>query len=323
MTRGALVAAWSIAFLAISGVASLMAQATPPQPPAGAFHPPSAGAPAATSSPGAIASPNPQAAEPAPVLPLESWRFNARERTARGLAAWNSQNPAEAAAAMDTAARLRPDDPLAAYNAGTAHLGAGLADAAPILERALESAPPELAADVQFNLGNARFAAQDAQGAIDSFKETLRRAPGHAGARRNLELAQQLLDQQKQQQQQQQQKQQQDQNQNQDGEGQQQQPSPGAEGEENPDQPPGEQPPSEGSQPDSNPQPDGSQGQQQPPQGAGSQRESPLPQFKDQKDMSAEQAASILQAVDNLEREKRREEAKRRALVKSGVEKDW
>jgi hypothetical protein len=48
-----------------------------------------------------------------------------------------------------------------------------------------------------------------------------------------------------------------------------------------------------------------------------------LPQFRDQEDMTAEQAAAILQAVDNLERERRREEAKERALAKSSVEKDW
>ena len=36
-------------------------------------------------------------------------------------------------------------------------------------------------------------------------------------------------------------------------------------------------------------------------------KERPLPQFEDQKDMTAEQAAAILQAVENLERQQRRE----------------
>ncbi len=34
-------------------------------------------------------------------------------------------------------------------------------------------------------------------------------------------------------------------------------------------------------------------------------------------------AAAILQAVDNLERERRRDEAKDRARAKTAVEKDW
>jgi Ca-activated chloride channel family protein len=217
--------------------------------------------------------------------------------------------------ALDTAARLKPRDALAAYNSGTAHLGAGLGDAEPILERALANAPRELAADTHFNLGNARLAAQNATGAIDAFKETLRRAPGHAGARRNLELAQRLLEQQKKQQQQQQ-------NPNQDpssgGDGQQDQPQQQPEpGDPNEQQPPQDGDPGEAQPPE---KPQDGDGQ---PQGSGSQRQNPLPQFEDQEDMTAEQAAAILQAVDNLEREKRRDEAKQRALAKSNVEKDW
>ena len=48
-----------------------------------------------------------------------------------------------------------------------------------------------------------------------------------------------------------------------------------------------------------------------------------MPQFEDQKDMTAEQAAAILQAVENLERQQRREQARALARAKTSVEKDW
>ncbi len=39
--------------------------------------------------------------------------------------------------------------------------------------------------------------------------------------------------------------------------------------------------------------------------------------------MTAEQAAAILQAVENLERQQRREQARALARAKTSVEKDW
>ena len=320
MNRRAPLVALAIALAAQGPGGRLTLAQTAPTPPPGAFSEPSSTPPAARPRPqGASPSPaspvppgrGPNATAAPPPLPLESWRFNARERTGRGLAAWKNGKPADAVEALDTAARLRPADPLAAYNSGTAHLGAGLGDAAPILERALASAPPELASDGYYNLGNARLAAQEAAPAIDAYKQTLRRSPGHPGARRNLELALEMLEEQQKQQQQQQ-------NQDQNEDSQKQQGGEGSQNEQNRDesQQQEQQQPSEGD-------PKEGQGQPQPQQGGGSERESPLPQFKDQQDMSAEQAASILQAVENLERERRREEAKARARAKTSVEKDW
>ncbi|MCB1009292.1 MAG: hypothetical protein KDB94_10395, partial [Acidobacteria bacterium] len=49
----------------------------------------------------------------------------------------------------------------------------------------------------------------------------------------------------------------------------------------------------------------------------------PPPQFKDQEDMTAEQAAALLQAVEDLERQQRRERALDQARKKAKVEKDW
>jgi hypothetical protein len=305
--------------LAAQGAGAQGGAPAAPAPPPGAFSEPSTAPPrpggsttppAMRPAPGAAAGPAQAPAAPPP-QPFESWRFNARERTGRGLAAWENQKPAEAVEALDTAARLRPDDALATYNSGTAHLGAGLGDAAQILERALASAPPELAPDGYYNLGNARLAAQEPGAAVDAYKESLRRAPGHAGARRNLELALKMLEEQ-QKQQPQQQSPNPDSKSQQDGEG---QPQPNGSQNPNPDSQQPQQP-SQGE-----PQPGESQPQPQP--GAGSERQSPLPQFQDQQDMSAEQAASILQAVENLERERRREEAKARARSKTSVEKDW
>ena len=50
-----------------------------------------------------------------------------------------------------------------------------------------------------------------------------------------------------------------------------------------------------------------------------------LPNFDPQEDMSAEQAANLLEAVENLEREQRRAQAEeeRRQRARTATEKDW
>lgn len=245
---------------------------------------------------------------------LEAYRFNPRERTARALAAWEKGRPEEAVAPLDSALRLRPGDPLVEFNAGTAHLGAQQPDAAHLLEQAAKHAPPELAADALYNLGNARLSAKNAQGAIDAYKGALRAQPDLGNAKRNLELAVRLLEEQ-----QQQQKQQQQQQQQQDGENdpsqQDQQKQPGDKGQ-------GEPAERKPNGPQDQQQQDPSQ-QGEPRQGEGQPRESPLPQFQEQQDMTAEQAAAILQAVENLERQQRRDQARAVARAKTSVEKDW
>ncbi len=262
---------------------------------------PAGGPPAAAVTGGAPAGP--------PGAPaLEAYRFNPRERTARALAAWEKGRPEEAVAPLDSALRLRPGDPLVEFNAGTAHLGAQQPDAARLLEQAAKHAPPELAADALYNLGNARLSAKDARGAIDAYKGALRAQPDLGSAKRNLELAVRLLEEQQQQQQQQQ-----------DGENdpsqQNQQKQPGDQGEDDP----AERKPD--GQKDQQQQDPSQQGEPQP--GEGQPRESPLPQFEEQQDMTAEQAAAILQAVENLERQQRRDQARAVARAKTSVEKDW
>lgn len=264
-----------------------------------------------------------QSATPA----LEPYRFNARERTARGLAEWERGQPEAAVAPLDSALRLRPDDPLTLFNAGTAHLGAKRPDAAALLEKAAKEAPPELAADALYNLGNARLGAEDAKGAIDAYKGALKSRSDFAEAKRNLELAVRLLEQQQEQQKQQQQQQQNDQQkQQQKPEGQKGEPNDqnsDSSGQENRS---GEKPPEqnrdskspEQQEPQSNGGQQGARGDSERPE-----QNRPLPQFQDQQDMSAEQAAAILQAVENLERQQRRDQARAAARAKTSVEKDW
>lgn len=306
---GATLTAWGLLLAPVASTAPAGAQA-PAGPPAGGTAAPAvAGAPL-----------------------LEPYRFNARERTARALAEWEKGSPEEAVAPLDSALRLQPGDPLVEYNAGTAHLGAKQPDAARMLEQAAKHAPPGLAADAYYNLGNARLEAKDAQGAIEAYKSSLRAQADLSGAKRNLELALRLLDEQQKQQEQQKEEEQQKQEEQQqkDSEKDQEQqgesnpkPQPGdsqdRQGSPKPSEPSQPSEPSEKSQPD-RPQP--GEGQPQPGQPQRSP-DRPLPQFQDQKDMTAEQAAAILQAVENLERQQRRDQARALARAKTSVEKDW
>lgn len=283
---------------------------------------------AAASSPQALAaggapppeSPVDAAAGTSQAAPMfEPYRFNARERTARALAAWEKGRPEDAVPPLDTALRLQPGDPLVEYNAGTAHLGANQPDAARLLEQAAKHAPSGLAADAFYNLGNARLGAQDAAGAIEAYKNALRARSDLANAKRNLELALRMLEEQQEQQEKQkrdqqeknqQEKNQQSQNQQQDGGQDKNQQS------QNPD--PAQQKPDPNQKPPQPGEGDPQQGGQQAPP-----KDRPLPQFQDQKDMTAEQAAAILQAVENLERQQRRDQARALARAKTSVEKDW
>ncbi len=252
-----------------------------------------------------LANPSAPGSDSAAVEPTwaERLAFNPHERTRRGLAERERERPAEAAAALESALRLAPVDPLARFNAGTARLEAGIEGAAELLERAAEDAPAELAPAVHFNLGNARVAGRDLQGALEAYREALRRQPDHAAAKHNLELALRELERQQQQEQQQQEQQQQEQ--------QQERPAPdqpqGSPGADEPQESPSEGGEAEGGEP----RPDAPSGQR------------PRPQFQEQPDMTAEQAAAILQSVENLERQQRRDQASERAQSRAKVAKDW
>ncbi|HEY4572795.1 MAG TPA: tetratricopeptide repeat protein, partial [Thermoanaerobaculia bacterium] len=212
----------------------------------------------------------------------------------------------------DTAERLAPNDPTVQYDAGTVHLSAGEArKAVSLLEKAARKAEPGLSPAAHYNLGNARLAAGDADGAVEAYKEALREQPGSQDAKHNLELA--LREAQKQ---------------RMGGRGnpsgsrgqqkQNQQPS-NQPGQGSPQQKPGNQSP--GAQQQARPQQ--GQGEQGQPQKPGEGQDDRLPQFRNQPDMSAREAASVLSAVEGLERQQRRDQAARRARQNAARGKDW
>lgn len=260
---------------------------------------------------------------------LEPWMHNARERTLASREAFDERRFDEAVEAARTAHRLEPDDPRTELNLGTSLLAAERTDEAlESLTRAADRLESEvldgdgpadegtldLASTAHYNRGNALLASDDLSGAVEAYEQALRRRPGHLDAKHNLEVALERLRQRQEQQQQQQQQQ--------DGDG---------EGGENPQ--PGdsedesEEGPGEGRRPEPE---DGSQGEEPSPAPPGEsettqpqQGDPRLPRFEDQPDMTAQEAAAILEAVENLEREQRRLEATERARNQARTEKDW
>ena len=220
------------------------------------------------------------------------WRYNARGRTEAAIEHQSDGDLEAADRAFGTALGLEPGDPLVQFNAGTASLLSAGDQAVDLLQSAALAAPPDLKPLAYYNLGNAHFAAEDMPQAVESFKESLRLEPGNLDVKHNLELAQRRLEQQQQQQDQQpedeQQEQQDQKQQQQQEEERQQQPSP----------------------------------EEQQQQGQPERSDSPLPEFEDQPDMTAEQAAAILEAVENLEREQRRQQAIEQMKRAKG-DRDW
>ncbi len=249
-----------------------------------------------------------------PHLPAwaERWLYNPRERTERSIEAHAQGKPEEAVGPADTALRLAPDDPLVQYNAGTSRLGAGQQRrAVPLLEKAAKGADAGLSSAAHYNLGNARLGAGDAAGAVEAYKRVLRAEPGNQDAKFNLELA--LREEQKQKM------------------GMRGKPA-GSRGRRSPNPDPSRQP----GRGDANQNPDRPRERRQPQQQGeprsgeqgdsrqGSQeRDDRLPQFRNQPEMSAREAASVLSAVENLERQQRRDLAARRARQRAAKGKDW
>jgi tetratricopeptide (TPR) repeat protein len=255
---------------------------------------------------------------PRPHLPAwaERWLYNPRERTERVIEAWEQERPEEALGPAETALRLAPEDPRARYNAGTALLAAGHErKAARLLDQAAQSADPELAPAAHYNLGNARLAAGDPGGAVEAYKQALRLAPEDLNAKWNLELA--LKEQEKQR------AGGSAQRRGNRGKNPQQKDPSGGGGQGRPEdqrqersdaRDPGRR--QQGEQPNQQ----GSSGDSRNPS---EQRDGRLPGYRNQPEMSAREAAAVLSAVEDLERQQRRAEAARRARDRSGKEKDW
>lgn len=248
---------------------------------------------------------------------VERWLYNPRERTTEAMAAAAQGEADRAAELTDTALRLAGEDPLVQFNGGTAHLGAGQErKAVPLLEQAAREAPPALAPAAHYNLGNARLAAGDAAGAVEAYKAALRAEPGNTDAKFNLELALREKERQRR------------------GLG---APRQGQRGQrrdqDDPSRRPGAGDTSESERkqdsrdPGESPDRQGEGGEQDragaPAQGPQAQGDRPLPRYQDQPDMSAREAAALLAAVENLERQQRRDEAAKRAQQSSAGGKDW
>lgn len=254
---------------------------------------------------------------------VERWLYNPRERTARSLEAYEAGDAKKASSLADTAVRLTGENPLPRFNAGTTHLAAG--DSRPaieLLEQAAQSPDPGIAAPAAYNLGNARLAAKDAAGAVEAYKQALRLAPGHQNAKHNLELA--LKEREKEQLRT---KKPEDGNRNDRSGGQEgakdQQSGQGTENEPQPQPSPQGDP---GSSPESPQTPQTGQDRPAPeaPQGNPDRgQDQPLPSFKDQPEMTAREAAAVLESVENLERQKRRAEAAERQKRRASQERDW
>jgi len=261
---------------------------------------------------------------------VERWLWNPRERTNLAIAdakRGDKESRKRAVGEADTALRLAPDDPVVQYDAGTVHLTAGdQREAAKILAKAAKTANaanaanaagsagagrPGLAGAASYNLGNAHLANKNFDGAIAAYQQALRAEPANPAAKWNLELAErQRTDQQM------------------------KGPSGakgGQGGGENASKSPGNDQQSQQKNGSSSADPGksqqqaggnsdrtGAQGQPQPRPG-----DQPLPQFRNQPDMSAAEAAALLESVENLERQQRRAQAAQRAQRRAVKGRDW
>lgn len=263
---------------------------------------------------------------PSPHLPVavERWLYNPRERTARAIAESKEGEAGRRRATEDaeTALRLAPNDPLVEFDAGTARLAGGDAGgAAPLLDRAAQALAKEgnagRAAAAHYNLGNAHLKAGDAAAAVEAYKQALREAPGDRDAKWNLELA--LREREREQNRMRSPK---EGNRGDKGGGHENSQKGG--GTEKPDnqksQGGGEPGKGQPQQQGGNDAKQGGQGQGEAPQNG---QQAKQPRFHDLPEMSAAEASSILESVENLERQQRRAQAAENARRRTVKGKDW
>lgn len=265
--------------------------------------------------------------------------YNPHERSRQAVDAYAAERWEEAAGYADQALASAPPrgdagggedggeeplpDPRLAFNAGTARLAAGEEKrAVELLERATAGIDggeaTELAPAAHYNLGNARFAVDDADGAVAAYKQALRLDPDDADAKHNLELALQRLEEQRK------------------LPLQRPQETPGGDrqGEEEEGDAGGSDSPADRPRDDASGTDPGEGDERRddpaerrpPPAGEGEPQpgeQPPLPRYEDQPDMTAEQAAALLEAVENLERRQRQAEAAERARRRTHGGKDW
>ena len=122
-------------------------------------------------------------------LSLPSWwrTTNSHAASARGARAYAESQFAEAEGAYAEAQNLAPSS-RNSFNLGTAQVAAGHREqGSATLAAAMKD--PALRADALFNRGNSALAAKAYDYAVRDYIDALRANPGHAAAKRNLEIA--------------------------------------------------------------------------------------------------------------------------------------
>ena len=136
------------------------------------------------------------------ILPffLVGWIGGWSQAIKRGNAHYKSEAYDAALEAYQSAAKDRPEDTISRYNLGAAlYQKKHFAEASEAFRRSLDTADPVHQAQGYYNLGNAQIQLNDIEGAIRSYKSTLRLNPADLDAKHNLELALEKLEQKSQQ----------------------------------------------------------------------------------------------------------------------------
>ncbi len=252
----------------------------------------------------------------APALLGFTWPGTVEWLCTRGVKQYRARQYQEAGESFSRALQHSPENATLQYNRGTAlYHQQRFEEAEEALSAAAGAAGEELSQDAHYNLGNARFAAGDLEGAIEAYKQALRLDPSDGEAKWNLELAQQRLDEQQQQQQQDQQQEEQ----KKDEESEQEQQEQEEREEESQQQDQGEEQ-----------QPDEDQGDQQQAEEAEQDQAEPeqqdhaQPQPAEEGELTEEQARRLLRALASEDAEMQRiiRRTPRRREPQEG-EKDW
>jgi len=234
-------------------------------------------------------------------------------RNRRGNRLYRESKYDEALTEYRSAQVLAPELRELAFNAGDALFRKGdMPGAVREFEKATGATDSLMASGAFYNAGNAYLSMGQLEPAIESYKQALRSDPEDEDAKHNLELALQMLEQQ--QQDQQDQEDQQDQQDEQDQQDQQDQ----QEQQDEQDQQDQQDQQDEQDQEDQQDQQGGQDEQDQQEQ----QEQHDQPNQEEQ-GMSAEDAARLLDAVEQAERELQAELRAAKAKKRTRVEKDW
>jgi Ca-activated chloride channel family protein len=243
-------------------------------------------------------------------------------RNRRGNKLYGEQEYDEALTEYRNAQVLAPELRELFLNAGDALFRKGeLEGAITEFERAAAAGDSLVASSASYNAGNAYLGTGQIEAAIEAYKAALRQSPGDEDAKHNLELARLMLEQQQQQDQDQQDQEKQDQ-QNQDQQDQEKQDQ---QNQDQQDQDQQNQDQQDQEQQDQQQQEQDQQDQQDQDQQDQQQQEQQEQQQQEQREtaMSEEDAARLLDAIEQEERELQAELRAAKAKKREKVDKDW